>query len=386
MKKQLTASVATSQPPPSPEDAETKAADGAAAAAFSGLDLLFAASQSQVETTKPKPNDKEGAKAEADGAGVPLPSSTTVVSKGGNAKGESGRSSDGEESSSSEYDDENPAADAISIKKTFPQVLQEILSTPELHPIAHWLPDGFSFIIANKQRFSDEILPKYFRESLFRSFIRKLNHWGFRRVKRSRCKGDESSSTFVHNKFVRDKPWLCLKMSCKSKPSYHKVPSAKKKAHQQQAAAAAAAAAAEATSTDSLANAARNIAVHVQAPPSLLAACGSGMVDASSSRAFVPTCLRSISILPSAAAAAGSHNIAAVANTIQESPQQRLFRERQILMFQMRQYLQLRVELQRLHEMSSNNEDQFVSSYVQRAQYTRDMLHRNRNIFYGGER
>jgi hypothetical protein len=360
-----TASVAaSSQPLPPSGDTKTNTAKGATAA-FGGLDLLFAASQSQVEMTKPKAKAKaKGGKAKADGAGVPFPSSIAVVSKGGNTEGESGSSSDAEEFSSSEYDAEEPAADTISVKKNFPQVLQEILSAPELHPIVHWLPDGLSFIITNKQQFSDEILPKYFREALFHSFVRKLHRWGFRRVK-SRGKGKGDGSSFAHNNFVRDKPWLCLNMRCKSKPSYHKVPSAKKKKADNQHHA-------NPETADSLANAA-HIVVHPKSPPSLLAAaCGRS--------AFVPSCLPSTSTLPSAtaaaAAAAGSHTLATIANTIQE---------RQILMLRMRQRHQLQVELllQRLNQMSSENEEQFLSSYVQRsmmAQYTHDMLHRN--IFY----
>jgi hypothetical protein len=102
------------------------------------------------------------------------------------------------------------------------QFLQEpVLNTPEYQSIAQWLPNGSSssFITADKERFSDEIIPKHFRVALFHSFVRKHNRYGFRRVK-SHCNGEESS--FAHNNFVRDKPWLCLKMNCKSKPIYHK--------------------------------------------------------------------------------------------------------------------------------------------------------------------
>ena len=221
--KKRTATVPKGQPVAAAsltDSPDIKPASAAAAAPSpSGLDLLFAASQ--VDKSKPK-NPSSDATAE-------VPSTITVVSNGGAPDaGDASGSSDAEEASASEYD-ENPTADALKIQKTFPQILQEILATPEYQPIAHWLPDGFSFIIADKRRFSDEILPKYFRVALFHSFIRKLNRWGFRRVK-SRCKGEESS--FAHNSFVRDKPWLCMKMKCKSKPSYHKIPSAKKKAQQ----------------------------------------------------------------------------------------------------------------------------------------------------------
>jgi len=209
-------------------------------------------------------------------------------------------------------------------------------------------PDGLSFIIADKQRFSAEILPKYFREAQFHSFIRKLNRWGFRRVK-SRDKGEESS--FSHINFVREKPWLCLKMRCKSKPTYHKVSSAKKSAQQHASDAAI-----------SLANTAR-ITVRAQASPSPLAAGGRA--------AFVPACLptTSTSTLPTPAAAGSPAAI-----TIQERQyltsipyehQQRIFHERQVIMFQMRQRHQLQVELQRRKEISSHNEEQFSNSHAQ---------------------
>ena len=98
----------------------------------------------------------------------------------------------------------------------FPWLLHEILVTPEYQPIVHWLADGLSFIIADKKRLESEILPKYFRRALSTSFVRKLNRWGFRRIK-SRNKGEDSS--FAHEKFVRDSPLLCLKMKCRSMPN-----------------------------------------------------------------------------------------------------------------------------------------------------------------------
>jgi hypothetical protein len=327
------------------------------------LDLLFAASQ--VETN---PKDADASDAE-------FPSNT--ITAVGN--GRTGSSCDAEEASCNELDaasSDTATATNKNQAKTFPQVLQDILTAPEYQSIAHWLPDGLSFIIADKQRFSDEILPKYFRQALFHSFVRKLNRWGFRRVK-SRGKGGESS--FAHNNFVREKPLLCLKMRCKSKPSYHKevkVPSAKKNAQQH-----AADAITSHTNTD-------RIAVCVQAPhPSLSMAMAAGGM-ATRRRALVPACLPTASTLPTftaAAAAAAGPPTGSVAATIQERQylasipyehQQRIFRERQMIMitFQMRQRHQLQMDLQRLNEMSSHNE----------TLYTRDMLHRNIYYCYGG--
>eukprot|EP00984_Skeletonema_dohrnii_P027084 scaffold16534_cov67-Skeletonema_dohrnii-CCMP3373.AAC.1 len=192
------------QPPPSGspakvEDMNTKTAHAASAPAAtapsSGLDLLFAASQ-----VDKKPKEAANAAVEFGSAEVVVPSTITVVSNGigsAEAEDESASNSDDDEEeapSSNYYDASTPTTDALNDQKvkSFPQVLQEILNTSEYESIARWLPDGLSFIIADKRRFSDEILPKYFRRvALFHSFIRKLNRYGFRRVKGS-CKGEES--------------------------------------------------------------------------------------------------------------------------------------------------------------------------------------------------
>lgn len=173
------------------------------AAAFSGLDLLVAASQ--VESKPTAVTEDESASNEVN-----------------------------DEAPSSDCD-EKPTIDAPNCKdnKPFPQVLQEILNTPEYQSIAHWLPDGLSFIISNKQRFSDEIIPKHFRRvAKIDSFIRNLRRYGFRRVKNPR-EGEESS--FAHIDFVREKPWLCSKMKKNFKPTQQEVPpaSAKQNAHVQ---------------------------------------------------------------------------------------------------------------------------------------------------------
>jgi len=339
------------------------------ATAPSGLDLLFTASQ--VET---KPN--EGAEAEAEAERADVPFTIAVVSDGtgtAEAECESVSNNDEEEPPSSDDGAEKSTTGAIKVKdqglESFPQILQEILNTSDYQSIAHWLPDGLSFIIADKRRFADEIIPKHFRRvAIFHSFIRKLNRYGFRRIKGTR-KGDESS--FAHKDFVRDEPWLCLNMTCKSKPSYHKVPSAKKKIQH-----AAAAAAADDEAANRLANDAL-IAPAAQLPPSFLAA-GGMMMDAR--RVFVPTTYMPVTRtlplpFPMARAAIGPLTTAAavaavpaiqerqfLASILPEHPQQYIFDERQILMLQMRQRHRLQqVQLQRLHEMSALNEEQYLS-------------------------
>eukprot|EP00985_Skeletonema_marinoi_P029205 scaffold27160_cov146-Skeletonema_marinoi.AAC.1 len=366
-----TAYAATFPPTAATTSCNLRTAAATTMSAPSGLDLLFTASQ--VETS-PKA-DAEGEVAEE------APSTITVFSDGGTAESRYESNRDAEEafSQNDSNDPENLAAAALKNDvQSFPQILQEILATQEYQPIVHWLSDGFSFIIADKQQFSDVVLPKYFREALFHSFIRKLNRWGFRRIK-SRRKGEESS--FANVNFVRDKPWLCLKMKCNSKPSYHKGPSTKKNA---------------AESANKLAKAAR-IVVPVQAPPRSLGA--GGMVDAS--RTFAATCVGEYESLPlpkrplhtfTTAAVAGSPSSNAFATiherhflaSIRPEHQERILRERQFLMYQMRQRHQMQAQLHRLHEhrlheMSLHNEDP-ANRYAQdsmMAQYTHDMLHRN---------
>mmetsp|Transcript_24281 Transcript_24281/g.48362 ORF Transcript_24281/g.48362 Transcript_24281/m.48362 type:complete len:403 (+) Transcript_24281:2-1210(+) len=388
----------SSQPHPSESPAmdtnmNTNTADAASAPAAtapsSGLDLLFAASQ--VEN---KPKEAADAAVEFGSAEAVVPSTITVVSNGtgsAEAEDESASNSDDDEAPSSEHDASTPTTDALNDQKvkSFPQVLQEILNTSEYESIARWLPDGLSFIIADKRRFSDEILPKYFRRvALFHSFIRKLNRYGLRRIKGS-CKGEESS--FAHNNFVRDKPWLCLKMNCKSKPSYHKVPSKKKTTHHMTAATAVEAA-------NSLTNTGRiTMTMPAQVPPAFMGGVG-GMMDASS-RVFVATpstylSAVSATVLPMAAGAIGPPTtIAAIqerqflASMLPGHSQQRMLRERQMLMLQMRQRHQRQAQLQLLEEMSAYDGDHFLSSYdsyvqsSRMAQRRRDNMLR-RNMFY----
>lgn len=326
-----------------------------------GLDLLFAAS-SQIDRIR---EDENRIKAEHHVATKEVPSSTVTISSD-EVTQEAGDASDTEEATSSCHAyseatvESSHDADALQNQvKTFPQILQEILSTPQYQPIAHWLPDGYSFVIADKQRFSEEILPKFFREALFHSFIRKLNRWGFRRVKnKNRRKGEESS--FSHSNFVRDKPWLCMKMKCKSKPSYHKIPAAKKKSQQVAVAAANNCIASAAHFNGGFPGAAHPV------PPSYFATA-SGL------------------FAPASGAAATANTATPYAerecSTISHEHQELLFRERQLLMAQIHQRHQLQMEIMSAY----HNEEAFANSYLQQEHMMRmqahDMMYRN--MFYG---
>jgi hypothetical protein len=50
-------------------------------------------------------------------------------------------------------------------------------------PIVRWTPGGKSFLILDVKKFSEDILPNYFKHSKFTSFNRQLNFYGFRKIR-----------------------------------------------------------------------------------------------------------------------------------------------------------------------------------------------------------
>lgn len=60
----------------------------------------------------------------------------------------------------------------------FPQKLMGILADPMNQDAISWLPDGKAFVIRNREKFAEAVIPKYFcRKAKFSSFTRKLNRW-----------------------------------------------------------------------------------------------------------------------------------------------------------------------------------------------------------------
>ena len=152
-----------------------------------------------------------------------------------------------------------------------------------------------------------------------------------------------------------------MKMKCKSKPSYHKIPAAKKKSQQVAVAAA----------NNCIASAAHftgfpGAAAH-PVPPSYLATA-SGL--------FAPA--------PVAAATANTATPYAEREcpTISFEHQELLFRERQLLMAQIHQRHQLQMEI-----MSAYNEEALANSYsyLQQEHMMRMQAHdmMRRNMLYG---
>lgn len=82
-----------------------------------------------------------------------------------------------------------------------------ILDSNEHADIISWLPHGRGFIIRDKRRLADEVLPKYFKESKYTSFTRRLNRWNFT----IQTHGHKEASYF-HPMFIRGDPQRSLEM------------------------------------------------------------------------------------------------------------------------------------------------------------------------------
>lgn len=195
-------------------------------AATTGLQLLFAASQvasadKQFSTDTNSVASPSRPTITSDV--LPSSKSLSIVTDGSDTE-ETTTTTISASEADAEDNDDNISTDSaktiiLSPKKkkemlTFPQVLHQILSMTEYQAIVHWLDDGRSFIIEDKRRFALEILPKYFESSLFHSFTRKLNRWGFNRAN---SRSNFQELMFESKFFIRDDPKLCLRMRCKSR-------------------------------------------------------------------------------------------------------------------------------------------------------------------------
>lgn len=59
-----------------------------------------------------------------------------------------------------------------------------ILKDKKNSSIVEWCDQGNCFIVKEKDRFSKEILPKYFKHCKFSSFVRQLNMYDFHKIRK----------------------------------------------------------------------------------------------------------------------------------------------------------------------------------------------------------
>jgi hypothetical protein len=85
-------------------------------------------------------------------------------------------------------------------------MLVEIEDSPESSVVA-FLPHGRAFMVHDAEALVTKVLPKYFGPATWRSFVRQLSLFGFRRV----MTGSDFGAYF-HGVFVRGSPDLLPQM------------------------------------------------------------------------------------------------------------------------------------------------------------------------------
>lgn len=73
-------------------------------------------------------------------------------------------------------------AETDTTEKKFPFALHRLLEEAEKDgdlDIVSWRPSGTAFQVNKRDQFMKKILPKYFKQSKFKSFVRQLNLWGY---------------------------------------------------------------------------------------------------------------------------------------------------------------------------------------------------------------
>lgn len=119
-------------------------------------------------------------------------------------------------SSSSSITIKSPPKQSTKKRTTsFPEMLREILSDEEHAHVISWSHSGKHFVVHDIHLFTTVILPKYFRQVIFRSFVRKLNRWGFKSLGISKA----VAPSFGHIYFLRDAPELTGRIRCISNPA-----------------------------------------------------------------------------------------------------------------------------------------------------------------------
>ncbi|KAG7359462.1 HSF-type DNA-binding protein [Nitzschia inconspicua] len=93
----------------------------------------------------------------------------------------------------------------------FPKKLHAMLedaSQKGFDDVVCWMPGGSSFKVLDPARFTDEVMPKYFNQRKYKSFLRQLNLYDFSRIHHGPLKGG-----YAHKFFLQGMPGLCEKIN-----------------------------------------------------------------------------------------------------------------------------------------------------------------------------
>eukprot|EP00804_Cyclotella_cryptica_P030577 CCRYP_020009-RA/>CCRYP_020009-RA protein AED:0.03 eAED:0.03 QI:207/-1/0/1/-1/1/1/0/185 len=68
----------------------------------------------------------------------------------------------------------SPRSDEVGVKLNFAQRLMELLEKDDVKPCLHWMEDGKSICIEDPVQFANEIMPKYFSDTKYKSFMVRM--------------------------------------------------------------------------------------------------------------------------------------------------------------------------------------------------------------------
>jgi hypothetical protein len=76
--------------------------------------------------------------------------------------------------------------------------------------IVSWQPHGKAFRVHQPDAFSGTVMPRYFhKQTKYKSFLRQLHIYGFRRIRKGK-----DSGAYYHSMFIRNNKSMSLQMSC----------------------------------------------------------------------------------------------------------------------------------------------------------------------------
>jgi heat shock transcription factor len=102
----------------------------------------------------------------------------------------------------------------VSHNSHFPLKLHEMLQWADKEgydSVVSWLPGEpqNSFKVHRKDEFVCQIMPRFFKQTQYKSFIRQLNLWDFERIVTASSSG---KGGYKHDLFSKDNPGLCVDM------------------------------------------------------------------------------------------------------------------------------------------------------------------------------
>jgi hypothetical protein len=107
-----------------------------------------------------------------------------------------------------EHCSQMPSKTAKTESRSFPRKLHALLEEAEekgFQDLICWQSGGKSFKVLNSRHFAKTIMPKYFKQTKFKSFQRQLNIYGFQRIHHGPNKGG-----YAHDCLIQGIPELCL--------------------------------------------------------------------------------------------------------------------------------------------------------------------------------